>query len=44
MMEEENFMRLPETKKERMWKKSLIKKSQRNNPIYDEVKDLETIR
>ena len=37
-------MRLPETKKEKMWKKSLIRRAERSNPLYDELRDIETIR
>lgn len=37
-------MRLPETKKERFWKKSMIRQSERNNPLLDELKDIEKIK
>ena len=32
-IEEDNFMRMPETKRDRFWKKSLIRDSERGNPM-----------
>jgi hypothetical protein len=37
-------MRFPETKKEKIWKKSMIRRNERSNPLYDDLKDLQVIR
>ena len=34
-MEEENFMRMPESKQEKYWRKSLIRQQQKSNPLED---------
>jgi len=39
-LEEENFMRMPESKQEKFWRKSLIRNQSRNNHLQDELKDI----
>lgn len=43
-IEEQNFMRFPETKKDKFWKKNLIKQKERSNPLLDQLKDLQMIK
>ena len=32
-VEEDNFMRMPESKQEKYWRKSLVRDKQRSNPL-----------
>lgn len=43
LLEEENFMRLPETKKEKFWKKSLLRNQSRNNEMETDLAGLKQI-
>ena len=43
-IEEDNFVRFPESKKDKMWQKSLIRRHERSNPLFDELKDIEAIK
>lgn len=43
-IEEDNFVRFPDSKKDKMWQKSLIRRHERSNPLFDELKDVEAIK